>query len=126
MHRHAIFGVAFVAMMLMAQPPAALAQDNRLQKLEDRLSALERRIAARDGSDFSDVSKVIAPAAILLGIALFCGRWAQQNGRDFWLWFLGGLIFNIFALLSLYLAIDEEKTAKRRAEKKVAKEAQEL
>ena len=126
MHRHAVFGMAWVAMMLMALTPVALAQDNRLQKFEDRLSALERRIADRDGSDFSDVSKVIAPAAMLLGIALFCGRWAQQTGRDFWLWFLGALIFNLFALISLYLAIDEEKAAKRRAEKKAAKEAQEL
>jgi hypothetical protein len=126
MHRQAIFGMAFVAMMLMAQAPVALAQDNRLQKIEDRLSALERRIAARDGSDSSDVSKVIAVAAVTLGIALFCGRWAQQNGRDFWLWFSGALIFNIFALIYLGLAIGDDKAAKRRAEKQAAKEAQEL
>jgi len=126
MHRQAIFGMAFVAMMLMAQAPVALAQDNRLQKIEDRLSALERRTTARDGSDSSDVSKVIAAAAIALGIALFCGRWAQQNGRDFWLWFSGALIFNIFALIYLGLAIGDEKAAKRRAEKRAAKEAQEL
>jgi len=74
MHRQAIFGMALVAMMLMAQAPVALAQDNLLQNIEDRLGALERRIAARDGSDSSDVSKIIAAAAISLGIALFCGR----------------------------------------------------
>jgi hypothetical protein len=126
MHKQAILGIALVAMILMAQAPVALAQDNRLQKIEDRLRALEQRIAAPGGSDSWDVSGIIATSAILLGLALFCGRWAQQNGRDFWLWFLGGLIFNIFALLFLYSAIEEDKNAKRKAEKQAAKEAQEL
>jgi hypothetical protein len=125
MQRQAIFGMALMAIMLMAQAPVALAQDDRLQKIEDRLGALERRIAARDGSDSSDVSKFIAAATISLGIALFCGRWAQQNGRDFWLWFSGALIFNVFALIYLGLAIGDDKAAKRRAEKQAAKEAQE-
>ena len=98
MHKLAIFGMALVPMILMASAPVALAQDNRLQKIEDRLRALEQRIAANDWFDFSIMSYL--PAAIpVLALAMFCGRWAQQNGRDFWLWFLGTLIFNIFALI---------------------------
>ena len=126
MHKQAILGIALVAMILMAQAPVALAQNNRLQKIEDRLKALEQRIAAHDGSDSWDVSGIIATSAILLGLALFCGRWAQQTGRDFWLWFLGALIFNIFALLFLWSAIEEDQKAKRKAKEPAAKEAQEL
>jgi hypothetical protein len=110
----------------MVQAPTALAQDNRLQKIEDRLKALEQRIAAHGGSDSWDVTGIILPAAFVLGIALFCGRWAQQNGRDFWLWFLGALIFNIFAVLFLWSAIEEEQKAKRKAKEQAAKELQEL
>jgi hypothetical protein len=125
MHRHAIFGMALVAMILVGQAPVALAQNNRLEKIEDRLRALEQRIAAGDRPDFSIVSYL--PAAItVLAIALFCGRWAQQNGRDFWLWFLGGLIFNIFALLVLWNVIEDEKKAKRKAKEQAPREAQEL
>ena len=126
MHKQAIFGIALVAMILMAQAPVALAQDNRLQKIEDRLRALEQRIAAHGGSDSWDVMGIITPAAFLLAIALFCGRWAQQTGRDFWLWFLGALIFNIFALLFLWNAIEEEQKARRKAKEQAAKETLEL
>ena len=126
MHKQAVFGIALAAMILMAQAPVVLAQENRLQKIEDRLKALEQRNAARGGSDSWDVGGIIAPAAIVLGIALFCGRWAQQTGRDFWLWFLGALIFNIFALLFLWSAIEEEQKAKRKAKAQAAKELQEL
>ena len=126
MHKQAIFGIALGAMILMAQAPVALAQDNRLQKIEDRLSALEQRIAAHGGPVSWDVMGIIAPPAFVLGIALFCGRWAQQTGRDFWLWFLGALIFNIFALLFLWNAIEEEQKTKRKAKKLAVKETQEL
>ena len=125
MNKQAIFGMALAAMISMAQAPVALAQDNRLEKIEDRLKALEQRIAARDSSDSSELRKIIVAPAILLGIALFCGRWAQRNGRDFWLWFLGALVFNIFALIWLWCVIGDEKAAKRRAAKQAAKEAQE-
>jgi hypothetical protein len=120
MHKQRVVGFALVAMILMAQAPVALAQDNRFQKIEDRLTALEKRIAAHGGSDSWDVMG-ITPAVFILGIALFCGRWAHQTGRDFWLWFLGALIFNIFALLFLWNAIEEQQKAKSKA-----KEAQEL
>jgi hypothetical protein len=126
MKKQAVFGMALAAMILVAEAPVALAQDNRLQKIEDRLRALEQRIPAHSRSDSWDRNEMIAPAAIVLAIALFCGRWAQQNGRDFWLWFLGGLIFNIFTLLFLWSAIEEEKKANRKVKEQAAKESLEL
>jgi hypothetical protein len=126
MHWLSIFGMALVAMTLMAQGPLALAQDDRLHKIEDRLSTLEQRIAARDSVDSLTVTKLVPAAVMLLGIALFCGRWAQQSGRDFWLWFSGALVFNLFALIYLAFAIGDDKAAKRRAEKRAAEEMSEL
>jgi hypothetical protein len=126
MHKQAIFGMALVAMIVVAQAPVALAQDNRFQKIEDRLRALEQRIAAHDRSDFS-IGSYLPGAIVVLAIALFCGRWAHQNGRDFWLWFLGALIFNIFALIWLWCVIGDDKSwARRKAKEQAAKEAQEL
>ena len=125
MRKLVIFGTALLVMILLAQAQAALAQDNRLQKIEERLQAVEQRIAAADRPDWSIVSYL--PGAItILAIAVFCGRWAQQNGRDFWLWFLGGLIFNIFALLVLWNVIEDEKKANRKAKEQAPREAQEL
>ena len=57
---------------------------------------------------------------------MFCGLWARNNGRDFWLWFVGGLIFTIFALIFLANAMEEDKKAKRLADKKPFKEALDL
>ena len=35
--------------------------------------------------------------AILCGV--FCALWAQNNKRNALLWFIGGVIFNVFAAL---------------------------
>ena len=124
MHKGTMIGIVLVSGIIMIQARLVLAQDNRLQKIEARLQALEQRLDPDDWFGFSIIWYL--PAAIpVLALALFCGRWAQQNGRDFWLWFLGALIFNIFALIALWLAIDEQK-AKLKAKEKAAKEAQEL
>jgi hypothetical protein len=113
-------GIALVSILLMAQAGAALAQDDRLQKIEQRVSALEKRVADKGGS--LGWIKDYAPATPILGIGLFCGLWARSTGRDFWLWFVGGMLFNVLALIYLYCAIGDDKAAKRRAAEKASKE----
>ena len=89
------------------------------------MNALEQRVAA--GNSLFDFITGYLPAAFeILGIGLFCGFWARNSGRDFWLWFVAGLVFNIFALLAVLFAHDKDQKAKRDAAKKASKEALDL
>jgi hypothetical protein len=104
-----MIGIALLTIAVMAPARAAMAQDDRLKKIEARLSALEERTAFA-----------------LLGIGLFCGLWARNSGRDFWLWFVGGLVFNVFALITVAATSAEDEKAKKEAAKKAYKEALDL
>jgi hypothetical protein len=118
-------GVVLVSLAFTAQLRPVLAQDDGHQKIEQRLNALEQQVAAANNS--FDFIKVYLPAAFpIVGIGLFCGFWARNSGRDFWLWFLAGLVFNIFALIFVAGEHDKDQKAKRDAAKKASKEALDL
>jgi len=111
-HKRQGIAIALISVVIMAQARTALAQEHRLQKIEDRLNALEHRVGA--GNNSSDSVTGYFPAALAcLGIGLFCGFWARNSGRDFWLWFSAGLVFNVFALIAILIANDEDKKAKK-------------
>jgi hypothetical protein len=40
------------------------------------------------------IQSYLLAALPILGIGLFCGLWARNTGRDFWLWFVAGLVFS--------------------------------
>jgi hypothetical protein len=122
MHKRTMIGIVLLLVVLMAPTRSVLAQDERLQNIEQRLKALEHREAAANNS-FDFVKGYIPVAFPMLGIGLFCGFWARNSGRDFWLWFSAGLVFNIFALLAVMNAHDEDKKAKRNSAKLASKEA---
>jgi hypothetical protein len=122
-----MLGIALMTVAVMAPVPAVLAQNDRLQKIEERLNALEQRDTAASGS--FDFIKTYGPVAFpFLGIALFCGLWARNSGRDFWLWFVAGLVFTIFALITVAIthAADEDQKAKKEAATKASNEALDL
>jgi hypothetical protein len=118
-HIRTTIGVVLVSLAFAAQVRPVLAQDDRIQKIEQRLNALEQRVAAANNS--FDFIKVYAFP--IVGIGLFCGFWARNSGRDFWLWFAAGLVFNIFALIAVWDAHEKDQKAKRDAAKKASKEA---
>ena len=121
MRKQTLIGIALVAMALLAPTRAVRAQEDRLKKIENQLSALEQRISSTSGT-FEFIQTYLPAALAILGIGLFCGLWARNSGRDFWLWFVAGLVFTIFALIAVANAHEEDKKAK----KKVAKEALDL
>jgi hypothetical protein len=125
MHMRRMMGIALLLIIVTAQGRATLAQDDRLHKIEQRLDGLERRLARVDGPDGWMKGYVLA-ALPVLAVSLFCGRLAQQNGRDPWLWALGALVFNVFALLVLWSYIEDDKKAKRKAAERAAKESLDL
>ena len=137
MHRRSMIEIALVSMILMAPARAVLAREvppvppvpprsEQRHTLEQRLSALEQRLDAPEqrpaagGGSFDFIEGYLPGAFVLLGIGSFCGLWARNSGRDFWLWFVGGILFNVFALISVavYNAQDEDKKAKQLATEK--------
>ena len=124
MHKRTMIGMLLASVAWMAVAQDVRAQDDRIRKLEQRVKALEQRVSDADSPD-STMGGYLVGAFSVLGIAWFCGLWARSTGRDFWLWLAAGIVFNIFALFAVWLKHDEDKAAKRAAEK-TAKEALDL
>jgi hypothetical protein len=114
MHKRIMIGIALATFAMIAPARALMAQDDRLKKIEERLNALEERTAAAHGP-FDFIKTSIPLAFPLLGIGLFCGLWARNSGRDFWLWFVAGVVFSLFALIAVGSAHDEDQKAKKKA-----------
>ena len=85
-----ILGSALVLTMLAG---TALAQ----QSVQSEVNNLERRVSELESS-FDD----LAPAGFLLFLfGAFCALWAQNSGRNAWLWFFLGGIFHFITVLVL-------------------------
>ena len=69
---------------------SAQADASRLNDLERRLARVENR---SDGNQAAGVAVFVCAA--------FCALWAQQTGRNAWLWFFLGLLFSVITLLAL-------------------------
>jgi cell division protein FtsW (lipid II flippase) len=80
--RTALVVIGLVALLLLLS--TAYAGD---AALESRLSDLENRL---------DASGI---AFVLFGA--FCALWAQNTGRNPWLWFFLGLVFNVVTVFVL-------------------------
>jgi hypothetical protein len=76
---------AFMPMRVMAQ-----SVDSRLDKLEQKVGYLEYRVSENG-----------AVGLAVFVCAAFCALWAQQTGRNAWLWFFLGVFFNVITLLVL-------------------------
>lgn len=76
-----------------ASAGAQTAQDlgDRVEGLEAQVRALEERVE----------SLPIGLVLILFGG--FCALWAQNTGRSAWLWFVLGLLFNVFAMVAVLI-----------------------
>jgi hypothetical protein len=61
-----------------------------IQQVSSALEALRRRVEELNDS-----------GAVLWLFGAFCALWAQQTGRNPWLWFLLGLIFSFITVIVL-------------------------
>jgi hypothetical protein len=73
-----------------SQPLLAQQESQGVANLESRISALEHRIPAHADQ-----------GAVLWLFGAFCALWAQNTGRNPWLWFFLGLFFSVIAVLVL-------------------------
>lgn len=90
MTREFLLGSILVTIMLagtaLAQPPS----QSQFDELENRVTTIESTI-----DDLASVGFVI----FLFGA--FCALWAQNSGRNAWLWFFLGVFFNFITVLVL-------------------------
>jgi 4-hydroxybenzoate polyprenyltransferase len=81
----------------------AQTEPQRVAGLENRVSTLEQKI--RSAGD--------AGVALFVCAAL-CALWAQNSGRNAWLWFFLGLFFSVIALLVLLYKNSNDRDGARR------------
>jgi len=73
--------------------------------LEQRISNLENRVASQDQEG--------AGVAVFV-CAAFLALWAQNTGRNAWLWFFLGLFFSVIVILvMLYKNSNDKKMGRR-------------
>ena len=68
----------------------AQVQPQQVTQLEGRVSTLEQKIKNAGGAGL-----------VLILFGAFCALWAQNSGRNAWLWFLLGLFFSFITVLVL-------------------------
>ena len=124
-HKRATIGVVLVLLAFAAQVRPVLAQDDRIQKIEQRLNALEQRVAGCQ--QFVRLHQGVPPCRLPHRGDWFVLRvMGAELRRDFWLWFTAGLVFNLFALIAVLDAHEKDQKAKRSAAKEASKEAMDL
>ena len=96
-----LFGLLMLAALLPVRGFAQQQDTERLTSLESRVSNLEHRIPFRTGDGY---------AIYLFGA--FCALWAQNTGRNPWLWFFLGLLFSVITVLVLLSKNADDKKAK--------------
>ncbi|HWI57919.1 MAG TPA: hypothetical protein VNZ22_11880 [Bacillota bacterium] len=91
-----------------AFPRAVLAQTSSQQvsALEDRVAQLENR--TRSYGTHAD------EGVVLMLAGAFCALWAQNTGRNAWLWFFLGMLFNVITLLVLLYKNSQDKLERAR------------
>jgi cell division protein FtsW (lipid II flippase) len=90
----------FLILALGAMMPARASAET---DLEQRVSNLEHRAGYHND----------AGVAVFV-CAAFCALWAQNTGRNAWLWFFLGLLFSFIVIfVMLYKNSNDRKTGKR-------------
>ncbi|MGO9918056.1 MAG: hypothetical protein ACLQIB_25615 [Isosphaeraceae bacterium] len=86
-------------------PQAVLADeqtDRRIAELERRIEHLPTPIQTH-GPD----------GAVFFLFGAFCALWAQNTGRNAWLWFFLGLFFNVITVLVLLWKNSDDRAQRR-------------
>lgn len=99
MNMKTVFIILFFALVSLIAPQIAVSQSDGIKTLQSRVSQLERRQNKQQTKieQIEDIAKNGAPLAFLF--AVFCALWAQNTGRNSWLWFFLGLFFSLVTVL---------------------------
>jgi outer membrane murein-binding lipoprotein Lpp len=104
------------------QPDAA-----RIEKVESQVrdltneSAARQQLAAKVGYLKSDVDSLrtdfrndAGSGAVMFLFGVVCALWAQNSGRNPWLWFFLGLIFSVITALVMLYDNSQDRKMRRR------------
>jgi outer membrane murein-binding lipoprotein Lpp len=80
---------------------ASLRSDVRRLESEVRRLKADASRARHRSTTTQAVQDDSAVALVLMLCGAFCALWAQQTGRNAWLWFFAGLFLNFFTILVL-------------------------
>jgi len=75
---------------------------SRIALLEQRVNDLDHKVQVSGGTGL-----------ILFLFGAFCALWAQNTGRNAWLWFFLGLAFNVITVLFLLTKNSNDNFEKR-------------
>ena len=104
MTRGSILCNILVAMMLadaaLAQPPS----QSQLDDLENRVTRIE-----------SSIDDLASAGAVFFLFGVFCALWAQNSGRNAWLWFFLGAFFNGLTVIVLLWKNSADRAASKRS-----------
>ncbi len=79
-----------------------------------RVAGLERRVSTRE-----EKIRSVGDAGVALFVsAAVCALWAQNSGRNAWLWFFLGLFFSVITLLVLLRKNADDRDRGSRAGRK--------
>lgn len=99
--------ILFVLIALFADG-IVQAADPRVSDIENRVSGVQSRVATVENRVSGVQSRLAtleekvddsAAALVLILFGAFCALWAQNTGRNSWLWFFLGLFFSVIAVL---------------------------
>lgn len=101
-----------IVMVGLAQPALAQSESPAVEQLEKRITTLEQKTKQtpphrvdRLESRVSTLEQRIRQAGdqglVLMLFGAFCALWAQQTGRNSWLWFFLGAFFSVITVLVL-------------------------
>ncbi|MEX2091357.1 MAG: hypothetical protein WD971_01705 [Pirellulales bacterium] len=92
-----IVGSIVFSCLLASAASAQPANDQSVQQLDGRVDQLESQVNRLR----NDVRENVSTGGLGVLFGAFCALWAQNTGRNAWLWFFLGLIFSVFTVLVL-------------------------
>jgi uncharacterized BrkB/YihY/UPF0761 family membrane protein len=95
MNRNRALGLLLLGLVVWLLPLShAIAQvsPETLDRLEDRVSSLEKKTGGYASEGF-----------VLFLFAAFCALWAQNTGRNPWVWFILGGVLSVIAVIAANL-----------------------
>ena len=102
MTREFLLGSILVTVMLagtaLAQPPS----QSQFDELENRVTTIE-----------STIDDLASAGFVIFLFGAFCALWAQNSGRNAWLWFFLGAFFNFITVLVLLWKNSADRKASR-------------